>query len=186
MGVGLAAAQHRQRDLGTDRAAEQALALVQGHVPGRLAVDGAYVIAGVQSSGGSRGAVARCHDPEVVLPGERQAGAAGRTGGVALERLHLRRIQVRAVRVEPFRQAEHRAVQDLVGVGFLDIAAEDQRHDVIEDAQVRVRAGCGPLLPEQAPHHGEQHERCRERQDENACATGHQQALVIRLRSFQP
>ena len=172
--VGLAAAQHGERDLGADGAAQQPLALVQRHVPRGLAVDGADVVAGVQTGLAGRRAVSGRHDAQVVLPGQREAGGAGHRSGLgALEHGDLGCVEVRAVGVETLRQPEHRAVQHRVGVGFFDIAAEDQRHDVVEDAQVRVGARRRALLAQQTPDQREHHERSRQDEHEETGTSGH-------------
>jgi hypothetical protein len=66
-----------------------------------------------------------------------------------------------------------KSVKDSVGIGFLDVAAEDQRDHVIEDPQMWVRAGRGPLLAEQPTDEREHHQGRRQGQYEDTGTGGH-------------
>ena len=63
---------------------------------------------------------------------------ADRVEFALLEDLHLVDVEVGAVRIEAVGQAVHRAVHHLVDVHVFDVVVDDQRDDVLEDAEVLI------------------------------------------------
>ena len=128
-------------------------------------IDQAHEVAGTNTGLGGGRVVAGRDDAQVVLMRQRDSDVGGAGLIAALELPDLRLRQVRAVGVEPFGEAAHGAAHDAFHVRLLDVVAHDERHDIVEHPQVRVRfVGARHRVPEKPADDGKGDDR---RGDEN-------------------
>ncbi len=161
------AADDRQRDLGSGLAAQQADAFEHGKITGRVPVDGAHVVAGLQAGLGGWRTVARGDDPEVVLTRQLDADVSVGESGARLDVLDLRGGQIRAVRIERFGHAAHGPFHHLVDFDRFDVRVQHQADDVAERLEVakRVVIGVGGGVAEQPADQHERQHRGRHEKD---------------------
>jgi hypothetical protein len=98
------------------------------------------------------------------------AADLGLTGLLAvLDLPDLRRRQKRAVGVQVFSQSAHRTAHHAVEVWLLDVVAHDERDDILEDPQVRVRViAARHHVAEEAPDDGKRNHRSRDKKDQQS------------------
>jgi hypothetical protein len=69
-------------------------------------------------------------------------------------------------------------VHHLVDVDLFDVVAEDQLHDIFEDAEVLVAVFTRDRLAHEAADDGKSNDRHRDRQNENPSANLHRDDLL--------
>ena len=84
---------------------------------------------------------------------------------------NLRLSEKRAVGVEPFGQAAHRALHHVVEIRLLDVIAHDERHDILKHPQMRVGVvGARQDIAEEAADHDERDHRCGDQDGDESSA----------------
>jgi hypothetical protein len=134
--LGGVAAEDEQLDLGARSAGQQPRPFERRHVACGLVVDAPDEVAGAQPGLGGGRAVARRHDPQVVLPRDDDSDVGGARGLIRFGRLHQLRRQVGAVGIQPVGEALERAAHGVTHVHLFDVVVEDQRDDVLEHRQL--------------------------------------------------
>ena len=102
--------------------------------------------------------------------GKSNAHVSGANLIPAVDLTHLLRREVGAVGIEAFRKAAHGAAHHAVHVRLLDVIAHDERDDVVEHPEVRIRlVGAGHGVAQQPSNERECDDR---RRDENGNQPG--------------